>query len=69
LVFYLLQHLTADDASLLACVMWSIWKQRNNFYIRSFLSLYKYKKIISLLTFYSIKQGKKSFRLSFFSLI
>jgi ribonuclease HI len=30
LIFYLLQQLNADDASLLACVMWSIWKQRNN---------------------------------------
>jgi hypothetical protein len=30
LVFYLMRQLNADDASLLACVMWSIWKQRNN---------------------------------------
>jgi hypothetical protein len=30
LIFYLLQQLNADDASLLACVMWSIWKQHNN---------------------------------------
>jgi hypothetical protein len=30
LVFHLLEHLNAFDSSLLACVIWSIWKQRNN---------------------------------------
>jgi ribonuclease HI len=30
LVFHLLEQLNAFDSSLLACVIWSIWKQRNN---------------------------------------
>jgi ribonuclease HI len=30
LIFDLLQQLSNEDASLMACVIWSIWKQRNN---------------------------------------
>jgi ribonuclease HI len=30
LIFDLLQQLANEDASLVACVIWSIWKQRNN---------------------------------------
>ncbi|CAJ2660552.1 unnamed protein product [Trifolium pratense] len=30
LIFHLLQQINEEDASLLACVIWSIWKQRNN---------------------------------------
>jgi hypothetical protein len=29
-IFNTLQHLSKDDAALFGCILWSIWKQRNN---------------------------------------
>ncbi|MCI43143.1 cytochrome P450 [Trifolium medium] len=30
LIFAVLQQLNVDEAALMACIIWSIWKQRNN---------------------------------------